>query len=144
VLQAYRNLADSLKPRAVDLLTRRPEWAKALLAAVAEKRIPATALNVTQLRKLQQSPDAEIAGRVKATWGTIREGRNTRRELVVDQIRRSLRRMTGDPGAGQAVFTKLCAQCHKIYGAGQDVGPDITSNGRNDFNQLLSNVFDPS
>ncbi len=52
--------------------------------------------------------------------------------------------MTGDPAAGQAVFSKLCAQCHKIYGAGQDVGPDITSNGRNEFNQLLSNVFDPS
>ena len=27
---------------------------------------------------------------------------------------------------------------------GQDVGPDITANGRNDFDQLLSNVFDPS
>ena len=46
--------------------------------------------------------------------------------------------------AGRAVFNKLCAQCHKIYGEGQDVGPDITSNGRNDFDQLLSNVFDPS
>src|SRR5262249_17668151 len=32
----------------------------------------------------------------------------------------------------------------KICGQGQDVGPDITSNGRNDFNQLVSNVFDPS
>ena len=52
--------------------------------------------------------------------------------------------MPGDPTAGQAVFNKLCAQCHKIYGVGQEVGPDITSNGRNDFNQLLSNVFDPS
>src|SRR5262249_15777952 len=32
----------------------------------------------------------------------------------------------------------------KICGQGQDVGPDITSNGRNDFNQLVSNVFDPN
>jgi putative heme-binding domain-containing protein len=144
VLKVYGNLPASLKPRAVDLLTRRPAWAKALLVAVADKRIPTTAPNVTQLRKLQQSKDPEISNRVKAIWGTIREGRNPRRELVVDQVRRSLRRITGDPAAGQAVFNKLCAQCHKIYGAGQDVGPDITSNGRNDFNQLLSNVFDPS
>jgi putative heme-binding domain-containing protein len=52
--------------------------------------------------------------------------------------------MTGDPVAGQAVFNKLCAQCHKIHGQGQDLGPDLTANGRNDFDQLLSNVFDPS
>jgi putative heme-binding domain-containing protein len=31
-----------------------------------------------------------------------------------------------------------------IYGEGPDVGPDITVNGRSDFEQLLSNVFDPS
>ena len=42
------------------------------------------------------------------------------------------------------VFKKLCAQCHKIYGEGVEVGPDITSNGRGDFDQLLSNIFDPS
>ena len=48
---------------------------------------------------------------------------------------------TRSPGE---VFKKLCAQCHKIYGEGQDVGPDITLNGRGSFEQLLSNVFDPS
>ncbi len=144
VLKAYDNLPPPLKPRAVELLTRRPGWTRALLTAVTEKRIPAGALNVTQLRNLQDSRDPEVSAQVKAIWGTIRERRNPQRERVVEQIRRSLRQMTGDPAAGQAVFGKLCAQCHKIYGAGQDVGPDITSNGRNDFNQLLSNVFDPS
>src|SRR5206468_3157766 len=37
-----------------------------------------------------------------------------------------------------------CAQCHVIYGEGGKVGPDITANGRASFEQLLSNVFDPS
>jgi putative heme-binding domain-containing protein len=31
-----------------------------------------------------------------------------------------------------------------MYGVGVEVGPDITLNGRNDYTQLLSNVFDPS
>ncbi len=31
-----------------------------------------------------------------------------------------------------------------MYGEGQEVGPDITVNGRSSFEQLLSNVFDPS
>ena len=42
------------------------------------------------------------------------------------------------------VFEKLCGQCHKIHGRGQEVGPDITLNGRASFEQLLSNVLDPS
>jgi len=42
------------------------------------------------------------------------------------------------------VFKRVCAQCHKIYGEGQEVGPDLTANGRGSFDQLLSNVFDPS
>ena len=46
--------------------------------------------------------------------------------------------------AGRQVFKRVCGQCHKLYGEGQDVGPDITLNGRNSFEQLLSNVFDPS
>ena len=31
-----------------------------------------------------------------------------------------------------------------MHGEGEDVGPDITGNGRTIFEQLLSNVFDPS
>ena len=62
----------------------------------------------------------------------------------MNEIRDAIRRTPGDPVAGRAVFDKLCAQCHKIHGQGQDVGPDLTANGRNDFDQLVSNVFDPS
>src|SRR5262249_29824063 len=76
VLKAFPRLSASLRARAIELLTERPAWTKALLAAVADKKISTSALNVTQLRKLQDSDDREIAGRIKAIWGTIREGRD--------------------------------------------------------------------
>ena len=143
VLGAFASLPPELKPRVIELLTERSAWSKALLAAIEAKQIPSSALNVNQLRRLQKNKDPEIANRMKKIWGTIREGRNPDRErLVARKKLHSVQR--GDPMAGQTVFNKLCAQCHKIYGEGQDVGPDITSNGRNDFDQLLSNVFDPS
>src|SRR5260370_30699368 len=59
-------------------------------------------------------------------------------------MKKYLNETRGDPDKGVLVFKNLCAQCHKIHGEGQDVGPDITSNGRATFDQLLSNVFDPS
>ncbi len=53
-------------------------------------------------------------------------------------------RTPGDPFRGEKVFKTICAQCHKIHGEGQDVGPDLTNNGRSSFDQLISNVLDPS
>jgi putative heme-binding domain-containing protein len=144
IIKEFAGLPAALKPRAIEFLTERPAWTKALLDAVAARQIPAEALNVTQLRKLQRRGGPEIAGRVKAIWGTIRTTRNVRREQVVAQLRRAIRALPGDPMAGQTVFKKVCAQCHKLYGEGADVGPDITASGRNDFDQLLSNVFDPN
>jgi putative heme-binding domain-containing protein len=59
-------------------------------------------------------------------------------------MRALLQSTPGDARAGAVVFKNLCAQCHRMHGEGQEVGPDITVNGRSSFEQLLSNVFDPS
>jgi putative membrane-bound dehydrogenase-like protein len=144
VLAAYGRLEPELKPKAAELLTQRPAWAKALLEAIGRKAIPENALNVTQVRTLLGSKDAELVKLVRSHWGTVRAGRDPAREAVVAEMRDLVRKTHGDPVAGRAAFEKVCAQCHVIYGAGQDVGPDITSNGRGSFEQLLSNVFDPS
>lgn len=144
VLDRYGAMSPALKASAIALLTERPTWAKALLDAVEAKSIPAAAVNVNQLRRLQSMKDPAITSRARAIWGTVREGRDPQRELVVGQMRNFLQKTPGDPISGRGVFVKLCAQCHKIHGEGQDVGPDITLNGRNDFDQLLSNVFDPN
>ncbi len=144
VLSAYPSLSVELKAKAVNLLTHRSSWTKSLLDAIVGKQLPTTVLNVTQLRKLTQSKDPKILSQVKALWGTIRERRDPKRESAAAAIRDMLRKTPGDPIAGEAVFKKTCALCHKIYGDGQNVGPDLTSNGRNDFDSLISNVFDPS
>ena len=88
--------------------------------------------------------DKELTKQVTAVWGTLREGRNPASEKMVRTMRDFLRKTPGDAKAGMVVFKNLCGQCHKIHGEGQEVGPDLTSNGRSDFEQLLSNVFDPS
>src|SRR5262249_17261839 len=127
-----------------ELLTQRTPWSKQLMDAIAAKKIPAGAVNVNQVRKLLASKDAEFVKVVRATWGTIREDRNPEREKVVADMRKFLSQTNGDPKRGELVVKNFCAQCNKIPGEGKDVGPDITANGRGTFEQLLSNVFDPS
>ena len=57
VLEAYPKLAPDVQPRAIELLTQRPAWSRPLLQAIAQRKIPAAALNVNQVRHLLASKD---------------------------------------------------------------------------------------
>lgn len=144
VLTHFAKLEAELQPRVVELLTQRPTWAKELLRAVERKEVSATSINANQVARLQSLRDPELAALVLRQWGTVRTERNPGREKVIAQVRQLLAEQKGDPHAGHKVFTRVCGQCHKIYGEGHEVGPDLTANGRSSYDQLLSNVLDPS
>ncbi len=144
VLQHMARLKPELRPKVIELLAQRPSWSRSLINAVRQGTISASDVNVNQVRRLVNSRDPELAKQARTVWGTVREGRNSAREKVIAQVRELLRSRPGDPHAGKEVFARLCGQCHKIHGEGQDVGPEITSNGRASYEQLLSNVLDPS
>jgi putative membrane-bound dehydrogenase-like protein len=143
-LMHYRDFNVDEQAKAIELLTQRPAWGKALFEQIADKKISKDVVNINQARRLLATKDAELTKLVAKHWGLARESRNPEREKVVAEMKELFKRTPGDAKAGVVVFKKLCAQCHKIHGEGVDVGPDITSNGRADFDQLLSNIFDPS
>ena len=144
VLACYGELKPEVQPKAVELLTQRPSWSRELVASISRKEIPTTALNTNQVRQMLTGSDEELKKLVRSQWGTVRTERNPQREQVIEKMRLVFHENSGDPHRGLVVFRKVCGQCHKIYGEGQEVGPDITGNGRGSFEQLLSNVFDPS
>jgi putative heme-binding domain-containing protein len=144
ILAEYPGLAPEVQPLAIDLVMQREPWARKLLDAVLQNKLPKTVLDANHLRKIVESNDREALWAVEKAFGKIRSERNPEREKVVAEMGTYLRANIGDPVAGQKVFKNLCAQCHTIYGEGGKIGPDITANGRASFDQLLSNVFDPS
>jgi putative heme-binding domain-containing protein len=144
ILAEYPKLPPEVQPLAIDLVMQREVWARKLLDAVLQDKFPKSVLDANHLRKIVESNDREALWAVEKAFGKIRADRNPDREKVVAEMGEYLRANIGDPVAGRAVFKNLCAQCHTIYGEGGNVGPDITANGRASFEQLLSNVFDPS
>jgi putative heme-binding domain-containing protein len=128
----------------IELLTQRPSWGQAVVQALAAGQLPAAALNVNQVQRLLATGDAALREALQRHWGTVRTTRDPQRERVVADMRRLLRLSSGDPLRGREVFRRVCAQCHRLFGEGQDVGPDLTLNGRGSLDQLVSNVFDPS
>src|SRR5439155_18743170 len=143
-LKTYPSLQPEVQPKAIELLTQRAIWAKPLMDAIGAGIIPASALNVNQIQRLLALKDKELTTAVNKHWGSIRTTRDPAREQLVTEMRKLIRITPGDAHRGIEVFNRVCGQCHKIYGQGQDVGPDITANGRASIEQLLSNVFDPS
>jgi putative heme-binding domain-containing protein len=144
LLGEYPKLTPELQPLAIDLIMQREQWARKLLDTVLANKLPKGVLNANHLRKILESNDRDALWAVEKAFGRIREERNPEREQVVADMAAYFRGHRGDPHRGQIFFRNFCAQCHTIYGEGGKVGPDITANGRASFDQLLSNVFDPS
>ena len=146
VLAAFPKLEPELKPRAVELLTQRPTLERACWSRRSPAR-PSPPTRSTSTRSASCSParTPQLAKEARAIWGSVREGRNPgpragrRADAGATCASTPATRRPARP-----VFAKLCAQCHKIYGEGQEVGPDLTGVGRSSFEGLLSNVFDPN
>jgi putative heme-binding domain-containing protein len=49
-----------------------------------------------------------------------------------------------DPKRGRSVFLRTCGPCHKMYGEGGEIGPDLTGSNRANRDYLLFNVLNPS
>ena len=45
---------------------------------------------------------------------------------------------------GRTMFQRTCGACHKMYGEGGTIGPDITGSNRANLDYLLSNVLTPN
>ena len=133
-------------PDAVNTLASTKEGSKELLKAVEAKTLPATALSPFLVRQLTAFDDKEINALIKSAWGDVNApkadlGERTKkyRELFTPAALAK-----GDLAKGKMLFTMTCGQCHKLFGEGQNVGPDITGSNRADLNYLLENVLDPN
>jgi len=49
-----------------------------------------------------------------------------------------------NPAHGKEVYRRTCWSCHKMYGEGGVVGPDLTGSNRANIPYLLSNIINPS
>ena len=50
----------------------------------------------------------------------------------------------GVPERGRALYTQLCAACHRLHGEGGTIGPDLTTANRRDKDFMLTSLVDPS
>jgi len=130
----------------IETLTSRPVFAEALLDHLASGVIPKSAVTVAQARQIRALESPPLGQRLSAVWGEIRESSAEKQAQIADLKTRltSETLAQADPRQGRIVFNQACASCHKLYGEGSLIGPDLTGSGRHDLSYLVENIVDPN
>jgi putative heme-binding domain-containing protein len=146
ILGRYSSFSAAEREDAVATLAARPAWAAALLLAIGEGTVSRRDLNTTVARQVLAFRDPKLASALERTWGTIRPTAQDKTRLVAKYkaILSSKDAPPADPGRGRLLFGRTCAQCHRLFDSGGDVGPDLTGSDRANPAYILENVLDPS
>jgi putative heme-binding domain-containing protein len=146
ILKIYEKLDTAGKRDALMTLASRVTFAKALMAAVARGVVKASELPADIVRQLRAHGVKDINATLDKVWGVSRSTPAAKlaeiakyKKLLEAKVNRPV-----DLPRGRALFQRTCGQCHKLYGQGGEIGPDITGSNRNNLDYLLTNILDPN
>jgi putative heme-binding domain-containing protein len=144
LLEKLPALESALKTKCCDVLLARKAWAAQLLDRVDRAEISAKDISLDQLRVVSLHQDPALDALVKKHWGTIHSGTPEERLAEMRRINNDLRAGRGDAVAGKALFARHCGTCHRLFGEGNQIGPELTHANRRNTAELLATIVDPS
>lgn len=146
ILKIYTKLDTTGKRDALTTLASRVSFSKALMAAVAQGVVKANELPADIVRHLRAHGVKDINETLDKVWGVSRSTPPAKLAEIA-KYKKLLEAKVNRPDnlpRGRALFQRTCAQCHKLYGEGGEIGPDITGSNRNNLDYLLTNMIDPN
>ncbi|MDF1752337.1 MAG: c-type cytochrome [Verrucomicrobiales bacterium] len=141
--KSYR--PDDEKAAFVEVLCSRAQWANLLLDEIRKGRISREEISPYQARQILALNDDPLSENLRKVWGDLRQSDGAKKELI-EKMKASLTPESlaaADLGRGRMHFQMVCGACHKLYGSGGVIGPDLTGSGRSDLDYLLENIIDP-
>jgi putative membrane-bound dehydrogenase-like protein len=145
LLSAFPEFSGRQRSDAISVLVSRKDTAARLLDAIGSGDIAQQEVSAYALQSLRTFRDEGIQEPVRRLWRD-----DTVRTQMADQIDHYKKLLSprylrgGDTSAGRAIFDATCAKCHRLFGEGHELAPDLTGSGRKRLDYLLSNLIDPS
>ncbi len=146
LVNASRRARGPAREAILSALVSRVTFATALVEAVENGQLKPADLSAATVRQIHTLGDAALSRRLTAAWGQIRESPAEKQRQIAD-LTELLTTADDQPvnlPAGRLLFQQSCGNCHRLYGSGGDLGPDLTGSGRHDLGYLLENMVDPS
>lgn len=146
ILRSYSRLDADARQDSLQTLTSKRTWAARLLDAIEAKEIQASDLNAYTVRQVHSLGSDELTARVKRVWGEVRSTPADKARLIASYKQQLTEQALAGANlsAGRAVFHRTCASCHRLFGEGKPVGPDLTGSQRTNLDYVLQNLIDPS
>jgi putative heme-binding domain-containing protein len=144
ILATLPKLSDDVRAAAGTLLITRTDSTLALLQAIESQRIDKSWLSTDVVQRTALFSDSKIDQLVKKLWPELQPTTPEELKGEIARIDSVLKSGLGRPKEGFALFERQCSKCHQLFGKGGNVGPDLTSFNRNDFNTMLLSVVHPS
>jgi putative heme-binding domain-containing protein len=130
----------------VATLTSRASYAKVLLEAVKVGKVPAAAISPFQARQIRNLGDEALTKLLTEAWGEIRDTPEAKKAEFTkwEAVLKPEALAKADKSKGRLMFTAVCSACHKMYGQGGAIGPELTGSDRRNLKYLLENILDPN
>lgn len=147
LLQEWPKLYGPERPVVLNALVSRPTWAARLLTAIGTQRFKKSDLAVSQARQIRAFNQPALTQQLEEVWGVLQEPNAASREQTLSLWRQRLTPEAlakGTAANGRTVFANSCGACHKLYGIGGTLGPDLTGGGRQTLEYLLDNLLFPN
>lgn len=139
----WKNASSTVRQAIADSMISRDDWTERFLVAVEDGLVGAGEIPVTAIRTLSRTENEAIQSRAREVIGRIRDPNANKLELILAKRKVALDG-EADLAAGRKMAEAACLICHKFYGKGAGVGPDLTGVGRSSLNALLANIIDPN
>lgn len=130
----------------VATLSSRASYAKVLLQAVKAGRVPAAAISPFQARQIRNLGDEALTKLLTEAWGELRDTPEAKKAEFAKwaSVLKPAALAKADRSKGRMMFTAVCGACHKMFGQGGAIGPELTGGDRRNLKYLLENILDPS
>ncbi|MCA9004817.1 MAG: c-type cytochrome, partial [Planctomycetaceae bacterium] len=146
MLGRYRNIKHDGRQILLDTVCSRKEYVLLLLTAIDKKQVPQEDVSAFHVRQLRNFQDKEVVEKLNQVWGQARETPEKKRAQIENYkaLLTAERLAKADRVQGRALYEKTCAKCHRLFGNGGQIGPDLTGANRTNMDYLLENMVDPS
>jgi putative membrane-bound dehydrogenase-like protein len=145
ILARFETLPAPLRSQAIDRLVSRKEWAGRLFDAMERGRVEPDAVTTSQAEAVVRLGDPALNDRLRLAWGKLPERLDEARAKRIAEVRGILPEGDkGDARRGADVFRETCAGCHRLFGQGETIGPELTGAERGSLDFLLESLVAPS
>ncbi len=140
LLAKWKSHTPALRSEILEVLLSRGHWVEILLEAISSKQVPAGDVDASRRQRLGRFKNDKIKQLSAALLSGAIE--SNRQQVLADHG--AVLTMTGDAAAGATVFAKRCSVCHRLRGAGYEVGPNLASLTDYSPPALLMALLDPN